>query len=61
MNEKLTETKSAHITLATKTTSPSSTNNIILRIKIARMIKIWKKMVKKSKHRINILKEWEAT
>ena len=31
-------------------------NNIILRIKIGRMIKLWKKKVKKSKHRVNILK-----
>lgn len=43
--------------------SPRSklTNNIILRMKIQRMITVWKKMVKKSKHRINILKEWAIT
>lgn len=30
-------------------------------MKIQRMIKVWKKMVKKSRQRINILKEWVVT
>ena len=39
----------------------SLTDNIILHIKIQKMIKTWKKMTKKSKHRLNILKEWAQT
>lgn len=35
--------------------------NVILKFKIQRMIKLWRKACKKSKHRINILKEWSAT
>ena len=38
-----------------------TTNNIILHIKIQKMIKTWKKMAKKSRHRLNILKEWAFT
>lgn len=45
-------------------TSPSNTfpiSNLIIKFKIQRMIKLWRKACKKSKHRINILKEWSAT
>ena len=39
----------------------SLTDNIILHIKIQKMIKAWKKRTKKSRHRLNILKEWAQT
>ena len=37
------------------------TPNVILHFKIKKMLKTWKKMAKKSKHRLNILKEWAFT
>ena len=40
---------------------PKMIKPIIMRMKIERMVKTWKKMAKKSRHRVNILKEWEVT
>ena len=37
------------------------TPNVILNFKIKKMLKTWKKMAKKSKHRLNIMKEWAYT
>ena len=35
--------------------------NAILRMKIQQMVKQWKKRTGKSRHRVNILKEWAET
>lgn len=37
---------------------PLYLKKFLLHMKIQRMLKLWKKKIKKSKHRINILKEW---
>lgn len=46
---------------AAQVSQPAKVDSIILRIKIQQMIKTWKKKARKSRHRVNILKEWELT